>query len=140
MALTFFSVTGVIKALRTDSDDEGGDPDVQFVSSTVWFTPSVRQIHSVLDTTIYRLQPLRARTDVSDGVLRTINGDTVKLVANSAALDLDELFWDVTFTDVVYDAQPTPLLDGFRFLSPTSATTVDLATVPRQPLPRDRTR
>lgn len=136
MALVYFPVTAVLKAIRTDSVDAGGDPDTQFISSTVWFTPSVRQVHSVADTTIYRLQPLRARTDVGDGVLHTIDGSTVKLVANSAALDLDELIYTVTFTDVVYDAQPEPLIDGFRFVAPSDTTAIDLSTVARLPLTR----
>lgn len=140
MALTYFPVVAVIKAIRSDSVDVGGDPDTQFVSSTVWFTPSVKQIYSATDHVIYRLQPIRARTDVADGVLHTINGDTVKLTSNSAALGIDELFYDVTFTDIVYDSQPEPLIDGFRFLAPVDTTEIDLATVARLPLPRDRTR
>jgi len=138
--LAFFSVTGVLKAIRTDSNDAGGDPDTQFISSTVWFTPSVNQVHSAVDTTVYRLQPIRARTDVADGVLRTIDGSTVKLVANNAALGLPELFYDCVFTDVVYDTKvtPEPKIDGFRFLAPTTATTIDLATVTRLPIPRQR--
>lgn len=140
MSLVFFPAVAVIKCVRTDSVDAGGDPDTQFVSSTVTFTPSVRQVHSAADDVIYRLQPLRGRTDVADGVLHTVDGSTLKLVANSAALDLDELFYDVTFTNVVYDKQVEPLLDGFRFLAPQDSTQVDLATVERLPLPRDRTR
>jgi hypothetical protein len=136
MSLAFFTVTAVLKAIRTDGNDAGGDPDTQFISSTVWFTPSVLQIHSAVDSTVYRLQPIRTRTDVADGVLRTIDGSAVKLVANNSAIALDELFYDVTFTDVVYDRQPEPVVDGFRFLAPTSATSVDLATVPRLALPR----
>lgn len=142
MALVFFPVSAVLKAIRTDSVDEGGDPDIQFISSTVWFTPSTFQVFSALDLTIYRLQPIRARTDVSDGVLRTINGDTVKLPANSAAVGLDELLYSVEFTDVVYDTKvtPDPLVQGFQFVAPVDSTEVKLATVPRLPLPRDRTR
>ena len=133
-------MSAVLKAVHTDSVDEGGDPDIQFISSTVWFIPSIKQIHSDVDTTIYRLQPIRTRTDVADGVLRTINGDAVKLVANTAAIGVSELFYDVIFEDVVYDTKvtPEPLIDGFRFLAPTTATTIDLATVPRLPLPRAR--
>lgn len=140
MALAFFSVTGVLKAIRTDSADAGGDPDTQFISSTVTFTPSTRQVHSATEGAIIRLQPIRARTDVADGVLRTVDGNTVKLPVNNASLDLDDLWWDVTFTNVVMDKQAEPVIDGFRFLGPTTVTTIDLATVERFPLPRDRTR
>lgn len=136
ISLIFFTVTGVLKAIRSDSADVGGEADTQFISSTVWFTPSVKQVHSTIDATVYRLQPLRARTSVSDGVLRTVDGNPVRLPANNNALGLTELFWDVTFTDVVYDKQNEPVVDGFRFLSPTTATTVDIATVPRLALPR----
>lgn len=140
MPLQFFEVTGTLKAIRSDSVDAGGDPDVQFISSTVWFHPSVQQVHSVVDTAIYRINSLRARTSVEDGVLRTLDENPVKLPANNSALDLPELFWDVTFEDVVYDikAFPTPVIDGFRFAAPTTATTIDLATVERLPLPRTR--
>lgn len=140
MALAFFTVTGLLKAIRSDSPDAGGDPDTQFISSTVWFIPSVRQVHSAADLTVYRLNPLRARTSVEDGVLRTVDENPVKLPANNAALGLDELFYDVHFEDVVYDlrAFPAALVDGFRFLAPTTATTIDLATVPRLPSPRSR--
>lgn len=143
MALTYFSVTATIKAIRTDSAiDVGGDPETQFVSSTVTFSPSVSQVYSATEDAIIRLQPIRGRTDVSDGVLHTVDGSALKLPANSAALDVDELFYDVTFSNVVYDlgAQPKAIIDGFRFLAPTTSETIDLATVERLPLPRDRTK
>lgn len=71
-------------------------------------------------------------------MLRTIDGNPVKLVANDAVIGLDELYYDVVFEDVVYDLQVTaePLVDGFRFLAPTTAATIDLATVARLPLPK----
>jgi hypothetical protein len=133
MSLTYFPVTGVFKAVNTDSSlDVDGNPDIQFISSTVTFTPSVDQVHSTLDDTIYRLEPIQGRTNPDDGALKTIDGHTLTLVANTTALDLDELIYTVTFTNVVYDKGDRDIA-GFRFAAPTAATAVDLATVERIP-------
>jgi hypothetical protein len=133
MSLTYFPVTAVLKAVNTDSSlDADGNPDTQFISSTITFTPSVDQVFSTLDDTVYRLEPITGRTNPDDGALKTIDGHTVSLVANSTALDLDELIYSVAFTNVVYDKGDRDI-EGFRFLAPTAATAVDLATVERIP-------
>lgn len=133
MALTYFPVTAVLKAVNTDSSaDVDGNPDIQFISSTVTFTPSVAQVHSTSDDTIYRLEPIQGRTNPDDGALKTIDGHTLTLVANSAALDLDELIYHVTFANVVYDKADREI-QPFSFVAPTGATAVDLATVERLP-------
>jgi hypothetical protein len=133
MALTYFPVTAVLKAINTDtSADVDGTPDTQYISSTVTFTPNVDQVHSTTDTTIYRLQPIVGRTNIPDGALKTIDGHTLTLVANTAVLDIDELIYTVEFTNVVYDKADREIRP-FRFLAPTTATAVDLATVERLP-------
>lgn len=57
----------------------------------------------------------------------------VKLIANTAVLDLDELIWDVTFEVPESDRKITP----FAIAAPTTANaTIDLATVVKLP-PRE---
>lgn len=130
MSLTYFPVSLTLRAVVSDSSkDVDGDPDFQNISSTVTFVPSVAQVFSAVDTTIYELRPIVARTG-TDGVLRTIDDHTVSLVANSSALGLEALYYDVAFTNAVFDRE-TRNIDGFRFQAPTSATPVDLATVER---------
>ncbi|CKH13374.1 hypothetical protein PXH78_33110 [Mycolicibacterium smegmatis] len=135
MALTYFAVTGTLHALISDSStDDDGNPDVQYISCFVDFAPSVRQVHSSTDNIVYRLQTIRGRTSVDDGELKTIDGNTLTLVANSAALDLEALYYTVTFSNVVYDGKRDQVIEGFRFLAPTDDTAIDLSTVERLPL------
>lgn len=135
MPLSYFPVTGQFTAVITDrSSDEGGQPDEVGISCTVWFRPSVRQIHSTVDGTVYRLQDLRARTTLA-GELETVDGSTVSLPANTAVLDLDELTYRVDFEDVTYDAADADEeMSSFRFVARTDTTPVDLATVERLPV------
>lgn len=129
----FFTMTGKLQALVTDSADVGGEPDLGVVTGLVIFTPETPVVASatMTPTTLALLDPITGRID-EDGVLRTINGDTgVKLVANSEALGpLPELVYKVTFTKMKWDKAERPL-SGFRFVAPTTAATVDLSTVPR---------
>lgn len=135
MALSYFDVVGKLQAVISDSGDAGGDPDVQNISSTVTFYPSVEQVHSAADGVVYRLQPVKGRTNPGDGQLKTVDGSTVSLPANTSALGLPELRYRVVFTNVVYDKQPEPVIESFEFVAPTDPdTTVDLATVERLPV------
>lgn len=136
MSLTYFEVTGTFKAVISDtSDDVDGDPDTDNISSFVYFTPSVNQVWSTTDDTIYRLQPIRARTNVADGILKNIDGTTVNLVANTAELENSDgtaldLTYAVTFDHVVYDEADREIA-GFTFQAPTDDTAINLATVER---------
>ncbi|CQD07184.1 hypothetical protein BN970_01348 [Mycolicibacterium conceptionense] len=130
MALTQFPVTGTFQAVISDSSDAGGESDVQNISSTVWFTPSVQQVYSASEGKVIRLAPVRARTNPDDGMLRTIDGNTVSLISNSAALGLENLYWTVTFSNVVYDRAEREIT-SFTFEAPQDSTPVDLATVAR---------
>lgn len=132
MALTHFPVTGKLEARISDSSaDPDGDPDVQPISCFVTFTPSIRQVFSQEHGIIYRLQPIRGRTSIDDGELKTIDGNTLTLIANSPALGLPELRYKVDFSNVVYDGQRNQTIDSFSFVAPTDDTPVDLATVTR---------
>ena len=129
----FFTVTGKIQVLVTDADDEGIEPDLGPVTGLVTFTPVVSVVPSstLSPVSIAILAPILARIE-DDGVLRTLEGDDgVKLVANTAALGpLPELVYKVEFSKMKWDGK-SQSLDPFHFLAPTSATSVDLATVPR---------
>lgn len=136
--LVYFTVTGKFQAIISDaSSDEDNQPQVQNISGLVKFTPSAREVasSSLSPTTIVRLQPIQGRIE-EDGVLKTIDGNTgVKLVANTAALGpLAELSYLVEFTNVVYDKLKDQRIEPFRFMAPTSSTTIDLATVARIPV------
>lgn len=130
MPLTYFPVTGTFKALISDASDAGGDPDTQNISAFIYFTPSDKQIFSAVDQTVYRLQPVRGRMNIADGEVKTIDGSTLTLVANSAALGLEKLYYTVTFSSVVYD-KADQVMEGFTFEAPQDSTPVDLATVAR---------
>jgi len=133
MSLTYFPVVGQFTAVITDrSSDEGGQPDEVGISCTVWFRPSVRQIHSP-DGTIYRLQDIRARTTL-EGVLETVDGNTPSLLSNTPELDIEELWYTVSFEDVTFDANDADEeMTPFKFLAPTDDSPVDLATVEKFP-------
>jgi hypothetical protein len=130
MALAYFPVTGTLKAVNTDSSaDVDGNPDTQYISSTVTFTPHPKEAHGT-DGTTYRLQPIQGRTNPDDGTLKTIDGHTLTLLANNATLNLDELTYRVDFTNVVYDKDDQQI-EPFTFLAPTDTTPIDITTVDR---------
>lgn len=133
MAPTNFSVTGAFKAIIADGSDEGNEPDIQNISGSVVFTPSITE--ATIDGDLYRLQPIRARMN-EDGILRTINGDpSVGLTCGgSEGQPLHGLTYRVDYSNVVYDKQRQQRIEPFRFLAPTTAVSIDIATVPRIPL------
>lgn len=134
MALTNFTVTGTFKAVISDGDDEGADPDIQFISGTATFIPSIRE--ALTDGALHRLQPIVGRMN-EDGVLRTLNDDIgVKLVCadDTEGEPLYGLTYRVDFTHVVYDKQRNQRIEPFRFAAPTTAASIDIATVTRIPL------
>lgn len=132
MALTYFPVTATLRAVVSDSSDAGGDPDLQNISSFCYFKPSVKQVYDTDTNTIYRLQTIRARTNIDDGQLKNIDGTTVSLVANTSNLHIDELTYTVSFDHTVYDEGHNEILP-FTFTAPTDTTPIDLATVERTP-------
>ena len=78
------------------------------------------------------LAPVRGRVD-SDGVLRTIVGGTgVELAANVPELGIDQLIYDVVFTNVVVN-KADGYIAPFAFEAPTATTTLDLAAITKLP-------
>jgi hypothetical protein len=132
MPLTLFPVTGTLKAVVSDASDIGGEPDIENISSFVYFTPSVDQIFHTVDEVIYRLVQVRARTNPDLGQVLNIDGTQLSLVANTEDLDIAEFTYLVTFDHVRFNERPGTIRP-FRFAAPTDATPVDLSTVPRLP-------
>src|SRR5262245_55630451 len=133
MPLTYFPVTGTIKAVVSDtSADVDGTPDIQNVSSFVYFKPSHTQLYSNTDHVMYRIDVIRARTTPDDGQLKNSDGKQVSHPANTPELDVDEHTYTVSFSNVVYAEAPQQI-KAFKFVAPTDNTPIDLATVARLP-------
>lgn len=131
MSLTYFTVTGRLQAVTSDtSGDIDGTPDTENITSFVIFTPNINQVYDTDDETIYRLQPIRARTNLDLGEVLNIDGTPVSLVANTTNLDVETLTYTVTFTNVNYD-EADRTITPFTFTAPTDTTPIDLATVER---------
>jgi hypothetical protein len=133
MPLTMFPVVGKFQAVVSDATDLEGEPDIENISSFVYFSPSVEQVFSATDHVIYRLRPFRARTNPDLGQVLNIDGTQVSLPANTPDLQLANLTYLVTFDHVVVDEREGKI-DAFRFAAPPDATLVDLSTVERIPV------
>jgi hypothetical protein len=126
----FFVVTSDLNAFVVDFIDPGTDPDIQPVSCTVTFTPRLGKGQVIwIPGQGVILAPIVARFDV-DGILKTIQGDIgVKLVANTPVLGLDQLIWDVAFSNITYN-KADQYIRPFAFPAPNAGgVTIDLATV-----------
>ena len=132
MPLTLFPVTGTLKAVVSDASDVGGEPDIENISSFVYFTPSVDQLFHTVDQVIYRLPQIRARTNPDLGQVLNIDGTQLSLVANTPDMEIDTFTYLVTFDHVRFNER-AGTIHPFRFAAPPDATPVDLSTVPRLP-------
>lgn len=130
-----FTATLDLTAIIADYTDADVLPDRQPISCTVTFTPRLRtgQVVWVPGMGLV-LAPIKARCD-TDGVLRTIVGGTgVQLIANTPILGLDQLIYDVTFTNVVYNRRSRQSIESFAFEAPTSAgSVIDLSRMEKLP-------
>lgn len=143
--LTYFTVTGHwYDVSAPDSTGSTNTPTFAGSTANVTFTPRIAPGTAVyisgldLDggttyaNTAVTLAPVLAQ--INGGELETINAaDTagVQLVANSAALSLPTLIYDVSFTGID--------LANFAFTAPTDATPVDLTDPALTKLPYDPT-
>lgn len=137
MALAYFTVTGNLRAIVVDYIDVGQAPDVQNITATVTFTPRIPRGELVWAPTLtppqgIALPAIKARFD--DGVLKTIVGDTgVQLTANTTDLDLDQLIYDVSWSNVVY-ARNEQYISDFAFEAPLiGGVTIDMSQLDRLP-------
>lgn len=130
---TFFTVMDTYRAYISDGADAGIEPDEQFISGTVTFTPSVSE--TVIEigggvTTTVRLEPIIGRFNDPDGVLSTLDGTPgVGLLVGSddEESNLFGLTYKVEFSNVVYAKKRNQRIDPFRFKAPTAATIIRLS-------------
>jgi hypothetical protein len=116
-----FTATLDLTAIVADYTDTDLLPDRQPISCTVTFTPRLRTGQIIwIPGMGLALAPIKARCD-TDGILRTIvGGNGVQLIANTPTLGLDQLIYDVTFTNVVYN-RSIQVIEPFAFEAPTTA-------------------
>jgi hypothetical protein len=157
----FFTATAVFRALLSDSDDAGGEPDWGIVTGNVVFTPTIPVVaaQNLTPATTAILNPFTGRivedAEIGDtyGVLKTLDeqplyyrdsegartetaeGNTpvygVRLPANTEALG--------PLPELVYKVEFTHMkwggedrrMDPFFFRAPTEDIEVDLTTVER---------
>ncbi|WNM74171.1 hypothetical protein SEA_NERGAL_80 [Mycobacterium Phage Nergal] len=130
-ALEYVTLTGRIGALVVDYVDADTHPDEQIVSGFCDIFPR-RPAGEILwaDVTPRRglaLAPFRTRFDVSlGGELVTIVGGPVEILACNDALPIDELIYDLVFSQVRYDKRDQYIAPfAIRTLDTTG--TIDLA-------------
>lgn len=130
MALEYFTVTGNFLSLSGQEiwDASQQSPQAHPATGTVTFKPLFRNGEAAkTDSAVVALQSVQAV--VKDGVLSR-NGEVgCKLVANTAELNLEELYYRVAFFNVRAINGEEILLNEFDFLAPTSASTLDLAAI-----------
>jgi hypothetical protein len=129
-ALEYVTLTGQIGALVVDYVDADTHPDEQIVSGFCDLFPR-RPAGEILwaDVTPRRglaLAPFRTRFDISQGgQLKTIVGGPVEILACNAALPLDELIYDLVFSQVRYNKGPQ-YIPPFAIRTLKSTGTIDL--------------
>ena len=91
-------------------------------------TPPTTNTAEASDNVALAIAPKQAR--IYNGQLQVIdqaNTPNVQLLANIPLLNVQQLIYDVAFTDVVY-ASAAQTLTNFAFVAPTTNTTVDLGS------------
>lgn len=139
MALSYFTLTGNLRAVVVDYSDAGTAPDISNVTCTVDFIPRIPRGQLVWASGLtppqgILLPPIRARFD-GDGALHTIVGDLgVQLVANTADIDMDILWYDTVFSNLNFAKAPDDaLISAFSFQAPTTSLTVDMSQLEKYP-------
>lgn len=125
-------MTANLSAVVVDYVDAGTDPDIQKITATVDFIPRIPNGSLVWASGLtppqgVALPRIRGRFD-TDGTLKTIVGGVgVKLTANTDVIDLDELYYDIVFSNVVYN-KADQVIAAFAITAPyIGGITVDLA-------------
>jgi len=137
--LEYVTVAGKLDAIVVDYTDADTHPDETIVSAFCDFIPRLKA-GAVLwcpDLTPPRglaLAGIPARFDAADGQLKTIVGSPVELLACNAALPLDELIYDVVFSEVRY-AKREQYIAPFAIRTPKAAATINLADPTLERLP-----
>jgi len=128
MSLTYFTVTGnYLSVAGQEVWDVSASPQQHPMSGTVTFTPIFKKGDAAkTDAAVVVLQPVAAV--IKNGVLYRNGSAGCKLVANTG-LNLQQLYYHVSFFDVRAFDGDSVILSPFDFAAPTSATTLDLATL-----------
>ena len=141
--LQFFTViNNLYEGVETNTISPSGDaPTVIPISGTVTFTPVdakgniIQQVVSAaLDSTIL-LDPIQGRFSVNteggtpDGVLRALNGTAGVELVDNVNLGLENLYYFVQYSNVVFDGIGQRLIQSFYFAAPGNGAQIDLNTV-----------
>jgi hypothetical protein len=141
--LQFFTViNSLYEGVETNTISPSGDaPTVIPISGTVTFTPVnakgqiIQQVVSAaLDSTIL-LDPIQGRFSVNteggtpDGVLRALNGTAGVELVDNVNLGLENLYYFVQYSNVVFDGIGQRLIQSFYFAAPGNGAQIDLNTV-----------
>jgi hypothetical protein len=138
-ALEYVTLTGSIGAIVVDYTDVDTHPDEQIVSGFCDIFPRL-PVGTVLwaDVTPRRgltLAPFRTRFDISQGgQLRTIVGGAVEILACNDALPINELIYDLVFSEVRYN-KADQYIKPFAIRTLTAAGTIDLTNPALERLP-----
>lgn len=137
--LEYVTLTGKIGALVVDYTDVDAHPDEQIVSGFCDIFPRL-PAGTVLwaNVTPARglvLAPMRTRFDISQGgQLKTIVGTAVEILACNDALPLDELIYDLVFSNVRYDKRDQ-YIKPFAIRTLATTGTIDLTSPTLERLP-----
>jgi hypothetical protein len=129
----YATVAGKLDAIVVDYTDADTHPDETIVSAFCDFNPRLKA-GTVLwcpDLTPPRglaIAPIAARFDAADGQLKTIVDSPVELLACNDALPIDELIYDVVFSEVRY-AKREQYIAPFALRMPTATATINLVSV-----------
>lgn len=139
-ALEYITLTGKVGAIVVDYTDEDTHPDEQIVSGFCDIFPrrprgEILWCSSLVPPRGLALAPMRTRFDISQGgALRTIVGGPVEILACNEALPIDELIYDLVFSEVRYNRRDQ-YLAPFAFRALTGTGTIDLTSPTLQRLP-----
>lgn len=149
--LIYFTTTGHWYDIEAPSTSGNTNtPQFVVISAFVTFTPRLKPGTVVYVPNLDLGNDTSANTGVAiapitgrilQGELQTINREDtpdLQLLANSPILGLDQLIYDVSFSNVVY-ASAGRTITNFAFTAPTDASTVDLTDPALQRLTYDPT-
>jgi hypothetical protein len=142
-SIQYFTVTNdLYEGVETDTTDtSGSQPTVVPISGTVSFTPVdananiiTQVVSSALHATIL-FGPIQGRFSVDteggtpDGVLRALNGTAGVDLVDNQYLGLTALYYQVSYSNVVFDGIGERLIKSFYFAAPGNGDSIDLNTV-----------
>ena len=133
ISLTQFTVTGNYQSVAGEQIwDTAGTPTVSPISGTVTFTPLFASGEAAkLSNALLVMQPVQAV--IRDGQLQRNGQAGVKLIANTANLNLASLYYRVTFFNLYAPDGASITLNSFDFSAPTGSSTIELTDLTPEP-------